>query len=166
MIQPVRSLLMRIFILVWSLLCFLFSQSTISFHIICLFFIFLWQSFPIWDSISLPPRHVISRVDFNSIIVFLGFLQYLLIFSISLLISSYGFPVNFIFSYDLQSPLHGGVFPALHCGYQFPDIFSGCWSVSFTGVCLSSEASGWLSLSLVQWCFLLGLTLIFLLFML
>lgn len=166
MIQPVRSLLMRIFILVWSLLCFLFSRSTISFHIICLVFIFLWQSFPIWDSISLPPRHVISRVDFNSIIVFLGFLQYLLIFSISLLISSYGFPVNFIFSYDLQSPLHGGDISGIALWVPISWYFFRMLECFSQGCVPVLWGFRWLSLSLVQWCFSLGLTLMFLLFML
>lgn len=132
---------MRIFIIdCWynwynqSLFCSLFSHSLISFPIIYLFLILLWQSFSIWDSILPSPCNVISGVDFNSIIVFLAYSKYFFILSIPLFFSSYGFPVNFIFSYDLQPPFNGGLFLALHVDTNFLILFQDA-GVFFSGVC-------------------------------
>lgn len=92
---------------------------------------------------SLSPCTVISGVDFNSIIVILVYVKYFFILSISLFISSYGFPVNFIFFDGLQPPFHGVVI-FWHCTVDtnFLIFFSRCWIACFGSVCLSSKASG------------------------
>lgn len=90
------------------------------------------ESFSIWDSILLSPRNVISGVDFNSIIVFLVYLKYFFILSISLVISSYGFPVNF--SYNLQPPFHGELFLALPVDTNFLIFFQDAGEF-FPGMC-------------------------------
>lgn len=114
----------------FSILC-----STIFLHLIYLFLIFLWESFSIWDSISLYPFHVISGVDFNSIIAYRVYMNHFFIVSIFLFFPFYAFPVNFfLLSWSLSS-VSQGVIIFWHCIVEtdFRILLPRCWSVS--GMC-------------------------------
>lgn len=84
----------------FSVLC-----STVFFHLIYLFLVFLWESFSIWDSVSLHPFHVVSGVDFNSTIAYRVYMNHFFIVSIFLFFPFYAFPVNFFFFSHGLSPL-------------------------------------------------------------
>lgn len=139
------------FILIWSLFLFhLFCPllqeyklfwisslcSIIFFHIIYLFFIFLWESFSIWDF-----YHCLHVTWFLEWILILS-LSFEFAWSTSLFypfpLSSHPMVFQLISSSFMASSHHfmGGYFLALHCGYQFPDTFLRMLECFFQGCVL------------------------------